>query len=107
MSAASRSPAVVVVGEVDQQAAAGADERGGERGKSVGELAYRVRCADAREGVAASAVKMRVGQEKERQFRVDGIDREECVGGVEGPPRVSGVAGCGEGFAVGGGEPGS
>lgn len=93
----------VGVGEIDEETCAGPDEVSRETCKSVGELVDGVGCTEACQGVAAPAIEMGIAQEQERQRGVGG---EQAGGGVEGSPGVVSVSGDGEGFAVGGGEPG-
>jgi hypothetical protein len=95
----------VGVGEVDEEAGAGADEVGWQAGEGCGEVVDGFGCADAGEGVAAPAVEVGVAQEQEWERGVDGVGWEQGGGGVEGSSRVVGVACGGEGFAVGSGQP--
>jgi hypothetical protein len=65
----------VGVGEIDQQAAAGADERGRETGEGIGELVDGFGGAEAGEGMTAPAVEVGAAEEHERQLRVDWVGR--------------------------------
>lgn len=91
--------------KVGAECGLGPDKSGVEPGEGVGEDGDGVGMTEAGEGVAAPAGEV-YGVEGDIGLVVGGIAGQEGGGVVEGVQAGAGVVVCGEGFAVGGGEPG-
>jgi hypothetical protein len=82
----------VGVGEIDEQACSRSNPRRWKFCERTGELVDRFGVGDLRKGVAAPSGEVGAAEEQERQRRVDGIYRKECLSIVECPQRVVPVA---------------